>query len=86
MLGHGPSAIARDSRALADVFLRACAVGAPCGELAVVLADTVLSHEVVRLAEEVRRGGPHAVTRAIELAEAILRCPADATEGRVARA
>lgn len=36
------------------------------------LADAVLNDERVRLALEVREGGPHAVRRAIELAALIL--------------
>lgn len=43
------------------------------------LADAVLNDERVRLALEVREGGPHAVRRAIELAALIL---ADAGEAR----
>ena len=47
---------------------------------ALALADAVLADERVRLALEVREGGPHAVRRAIELAALVL---ADASPAEV---
>ena len=42
------------------------------GDALRLLADAVLDDERVKLALEVREGGPHAVRRAIELAALIL--------------
>jgi hypothetical protein len=64
--------------ALAELLLRAAAIGAPCAELARALAESVIDQAVgVRLAIEVLAGGEHMTTRAIELAEAMLK-PVDA--------
>ena len=57
---------------LADVFLRACALGAPCGELAVALANAVIDASGARVAVEILDGGEFAVARAIELAKRII--------------
>jgi hypothetical protein len=62
--------------ALADVFLRACALGAPCGELAMALANAVVDASGARVAVEILEGGEFAVARAIELAKQILE-PSD---------
>lgn len=58
--------------AVADVFLRACALGAPCGELAVALANAVIDASGARVAVEILDGGEFAVARAIELAKRII--------------
>lgn len=50
---------------------------------ALALADAVLDDERVRLALEVREGGPHSVRRAIELAALVL-ADAAAVEARLA--
>lgn len=57
---------------LADVFLRACALGAPCGELAVALANAVIDASGARVAVEILEGGEFAFARAIELAKRII--------------
>ncbi len=59
-------------RALAELFLRACALGAPCGDLATALADAVVDAAGVRLAVEVLAGGEHQIARATELAGRVL--------------
>lgn len=76
-----PSAARAPSpEALAEVFLRACAVGAPCGELAAALAESVLADQGARLAAEVLRGGEHVHARAIELAELVLTRANESTD------
>ena len=39
------------SAELAELFLRACAAGAPCADLAAALAESVLEDKAVRLAD-----------------------------------
>jgi hypothetical protein len=58
--------------ALAELFLRACAIGAPCDDLAVALADAVVDAAGARLALEVLAGGELRFARATELAERVL--------------
>jgi hypothetical protein len=58
--------------ALAELFLRACAIGAPCDDLAVALANAVVDAAGVRLALEVLAGGELRFARATELAERVL--------------
>ena len=58
--------------ALADLFLRACAIGAPCDDLAVALANAVVDAAGVRLALEVLEGGEHRFARATVLAGRVL--------------
>jgi hypothetical protein len=62
---HGATAIAQ--RVIAAV-----SSGAVACELLGELADAVLDVDEVRLAVEVRAGGPHAVRRALELAALLL--------------
>jgi hypothetical protein len=69
-----------NTRELAELFLRACAAGAPCDDLATALAESVLEDELVRLALDVLDGGEHRYARATELASMLL----DATAQRVA--
>ena len=61
-----------NARELAELFLRACAAGAPCDDLATALAECVLEDELVRLALDVLDGGEHRYARATELASAVL--------------
>jgi hypothetical protein len=58
--------------ALAELFLRACAIGAPCDDLAIALADAVVDAAGGRLALEVLAGGELRFARATELAERVL--------------
>jgi hypothetical protein len=70
-------------RALAELFLKACALGAPCGDLATALASAVVAAAGVRLAVEVLDGGEHQIARAAELAARVLdatRCQTSAPE------
>jgi len=67
--GAGATSFGGREAGLAELLLRACALGAPCGELASALADAVLDSTAARLALQVREGGAHSITRAIELAE-----------------
>jgi hypothetical protein len=62
---HGATSIAQ--RVIAAV-----ANGAVAPELLAELANAVLDIDEVRLALEVRAGGPHAVRRALELAALVL--------------
>jgi len=57
---------------LADLFLRACAIGAPAGELATALAQAILDVPATALALRVLEAGEHRLARAIELAEHLL--------------
>jgi hypothetical protein len=59
-------------RALAELFLKACALGAPCGDLATALAAAVVDAAGARLAVEVLGGGDHQIARATELAARVL--------------
>ena len=59
-------------RPLAELFLKACALGAPCGDLAMALAGAVVDAAGVRLALEVLAGGEHQIARATELAARVL--------------
>ena len=59
-------------RALAELFLKACALGAPCGDLATALAEAVVDAAGVRLAVEVLAGDEHQIARATELAARVL--------------
>lgn len=59
-------------RALAELFLKACALGAPCGDLATALAEAVVDAAGVRLALEVLAGGEFQIARATELAARVL--------------
>ena len=59
-------------RALAELFLKACALGAPCGDLAMALAAAVVDAAGARLAVEVLAGGEHQIARATELAGRVL--------------
>jgi len=70
-------------RALAELFLKACALGAPCGDLATALAEAVVVAAGVRLAVEVLAGGDHQIARATELAARVLdatRCETSSLE------
>ncbi|MBN1607842.1 MAG: hypothetical protein JW940_14485 [Polyangiaceae bacterium] len=58
--------------AFAEVFLRACAVGAPCDELAVGLANAVLDASDARLALKVLESESHRIAFATELAGRVL--------------
>ena len=58
--------------ALAELFLRACALGAPCNDLALALANAVVDAAGARLALEVLDGGEHRLARATELAGRVL--------------
>lgn len=62
---HGTVASAR-------AFLAALAGGQPADELAVALADAVLDNDLIRLALDVRAGGPHGFAKAVQLAGAVL--------------
>lgn len=66
--GHAPS-----SAVLAELSLRACAAGAPCGRLALALAESVLTDAAARLAAEELRGGAYVHARAVDLAERVLQ-------------
>ena len=59
-------------RELAEIYLRAVAVGAPANELAVALADAVLGSELVQLAQAVLSDEQYRYARATELAGKIL--------------
>ena len=59
-------------RALAELFLKACALGAPCGDLATALAAAVIDTAGVGPALEVLAGGEHRIARATELAARVL--------------
>jgi hypothetical protein len=61
---------------LAELFLKACAAGAPCHDLATALAESVLESVAVRLALDVLDGGDHRYARATELASAVLNASA----------
>ncbi|HEY3235472.1 MAG TPA: hypothetical protein VGJ84_12215 [Polyangiaceae bacterium] len=58
---------------LARRLLEAVAASEPAGHLASALAEAVLLADEPRLAREVLAGGPHALTRAIELADLVLK-------------
>jgi hypothetical protein len=64
-------------RALAELFLKACALGAPCGDLATALAAAVVDAAGVKLAVDVLAGDEHQIARATELAGRVL----DGTRG-----
>jgi len=70
-------------RALAELFLKACALGAPCGDLATALADAVVDAAGVRLAVDVLSAGEHQIARATELAGRVL--DAEALSGAAMR-
>jgi hypothetical protein len=59
-------------RAVAELFLKACALGAPCGDLATAFAEAVVDAAGVGLAVEVLAGGEHQIARATELAARVL--------------
>ena len=59
-------------RALAELFLKACALDAPCDDLATALAAAVIDTTGVRLAVDVLAGGEHQIARATELAGRVL--------------
>ena len=59
-------------RGLAELFLKACSLGAPCGDLALALAEAVVDAAGARLAVEVLAGGEHQIARATELAARVL--------------
>ena len=62
-------------------MVAAVGTGAVTPALLAELADAVLDIDEVRLASEVRAGGPHAVRRALELAALLLaRALADAPD------
>ena len=65
------------ARELVELFLRACAVGAPCDDLAAALAESVLEDELVRLALDVVEGGEYRFARATELASAVFDASAE---------
>jgi hypothetical protein len=69
-------------RGLAELFLKACALGAPCGDLATALAEAVIDAAGVALAVEVLEGGEHQIARATELAARVLDAgaPGDGAE------
>ncbi len=71
-------------RGLAELVLKACALGAPCGDLATVLAEAVIEAAGVELAVEVLSGGEHQIARATELAARVLDAGAlsDGAEAR----
>ena len=62
---------------LAELYLRACAVGAPCNDLAEAMANAILESEVVRLAQAVLRGAKHRHASATELAARVLEAAQD---------
>ena len=68
--------------ALAELFLRACALGAPCDDLAVALAKAVVDAAGARLALEVLDGGEHRLARATELAGRVLDSVRAEVEGK----
>jgi hypothetical protein len=68
---------------LALEVLRRVAVGEPAGASAESLAEAVLVSDPVRLARAVLAGGPHALNRAVELAEGVLGNDACAGSGAV---
>ena len=68
-------------RALAELFLKACALGAPCSDLAVALAAAVIDAAGVGLALEVLAGGEHRIARATALAARVLDASATAEDG-----
>ena len=57
---------------LAELYLRACAAGAPCNDLALALANAVLDNEFVRLALSVLDSEKHRHAKATELAGKLL--------------
>jgi len=71
-------------RGLAELLLKACTLGAPCGDLATALADAVIDAAGVALAVEVLAGGEHQIARATELAARVLDAGAvsDGAEAR----
>jgi hypothetical protein len=66
---------------LALEVLRRVAAGEPAGSSADGLAEAVLLSEPVRLARAVLAGGPHALKRAVELAETVLGNDAGTSSG-----
>ena len=82
-----PITSAPAAREIAELYLRAGAIGAPCSELAMSMAQAVLEEPVVSLAQAVLGGGEHAHARATELAGALLGGdePAVNQKTRVAR-
>lgn len=69
-----------NAAAVARRVVAAVAGGAIPPELLAELADVVLDAEPVRLALEVRAGGPHALRRALELAALIAAGGLEAVE------
>jgi len=67
-------------QALALRLLRLVAAGEGAAELANALAEAVLTEKPVQLARAVLAGGPHALDRAIELADAVLLPAAQAAK------
>ena len=63
---------------LAELFLKACALGAPCGDLAAAVVDAAGA----RLAVEVLSDGEHQIARATELAARVLDAEATGVETR----
>ena len=73
-----------NARELAELFLRACAAGAPCDDLAIALAESVLENAAVKLALDVLDGGEFRYARATELAERVLSSDAPEVEAEAA--
>ena len=70
-------------RELAELFLRACAVGAPCEDLATALAESVLEDDLIRLALDVLGCEEHRYARATELASKVLAATASSAAGKL---
>jgi len=79
--GATGAAAAEDAVERARAVIAAIANGAVGSDLLAALADAVLDVDAVRLALEVRAGGPHALRRAIELAALVLASAAKAESG-----
>jgi len=68
--------------ALAELVLRACALGAPCDDLAIALANAVVDAAGARLAVDVLAGSEHRFARATELAGRVLDAVRGDARGR----
>ncbi len=66
-----PEATPRTS-ILAELYLHACAAGAPCNDLALALANAVLDSDFVQLARAVLDSEQHRHAKATELAGRLL--------------
>ena len=73
------------SAVLAELYLRACAAGAPCNDLAVALATAVLEDDAIRLAVAVLESDEHRLARATELAERVLNAASNDAGSRSER-